>query len=93
MVNALGDSMGEKELGNLQVLRKVIVKSGNRADYVNEIQVSQKLGYPAYWKALRLLYLRMRIRVFLLGSSSSTYIQANSKSYNENALQCILERR
>ena len=42
MVNVFG------ELGNLQVLRKVIVISGKYADYINDIQASQKLEYPAY---------------------------------------------
>ena len=48
MVNVFGDSIGEEGLGNLQVLRKVIAISGKYADYVNEIQASHKLGYPAY---------------------------------------------
>ena len=38
----------EEGLGNLQVLRKVIERSGKYAYYVNEIQASRKLGYPAY---------------------------------------------
>ena len=48
MVNIFGDSIDEEGLGNLQVLRKVIVISGKYADYVSEIQASHKLGYPAY---------------------------------------------
>ena len=48
MVNVFGDSIGEEGLGNLQVLRKVIAVSGRYVDYINEIQTSHKLGYPAY---------------------------------------------
>ena len=48
MVNVFGDSIGEERLGNLQMSRKVIELSGKYADYVNEIQASHKLGYPAY---------------------------------------------
>ena len=30
------------------MLRKVIVTSGKYVDYLNEIQTSHKLGFPAY---------------------------------------------
>ena len=46
MVNVFGNSTGEGGLGNLQVLRKAI--SGKYVDYIDEIQASRKLGYPAY---------------------------------------------
>ena len=49
MVNVFVDSTGEEGgLGNLQVLRKVIVISGKYVDYVKEIQALRKLGYLAY---------------------------------------------
>ena len=48
MVNVFGGSIGEEGLGNLQVLRKVIEINGKYTDYINEIQASHKLGYPAY---------------------------------------------
>ena len=50
MVNIFGDSVGEEGqfLGNLQVVRKLITTSGNYVDYLNEIQASLKLGFPAY---------------------------------------------
>ena len=48
MVNVFGESIGEGGLGNLQVLRKVIAISGKYSDYINDIQASQELGYPAY---------------------------------------------
>ena len=49
MVNVFGASTGEEGgLGNLQVLRKVIAIGGKYGDYFKEIQVSHKLGYPAY---------------------------------------------
>ena len=48
MANVFVDSTGEGGLGNLQVLRKLIVISGKYVDYINEIQASHKLGYPAY---------------------------------------------
>ena len=48
MVNVFGDSTGEGELGNLQVLGKVIAISEKYVDYINGIQASHKLGYPAY---------------------------------------------
>ena len=51
MDNVFGDNIGEEGLGNLQVLRKVIAVSGMYVDYINEIQASHKLGYPAYWIA------------------------------------------
>ena len=49
MVNVFDDSAGEEGgLGNLQVLRKMIAISGKYADYIDKIQASHKLGYPAY---------------------------------------------
>ena len=30
------------------MLRKMVATSGKYADYIDEIQVSHKLGYPAY---------------------------------------------
>ena len=71
MVNVFG----EEALGNLQVLRKVKTISGKYAGYVNEIQASHKLGYPAYRTASEgspTLVFTYENRVFLLGSSSST---------------------
>ena len=66
MVNVFGDSIGEEGgQGNLQVLRKVIAISGKYVDYIDEIQASQKLGYPAYRIASEgppTFYLRMRTR-------------------------------
>ena len=32
----------------IQAVRKVIAISGRYGDYLNEIQASHKLGYPAY---------------------------------------------
>ena len=83
MANVFGDSIGEEGqfLGNLQVLRKVIVTSGKYADYVNEIQASRKLGYPAYRIALEsfpTLVFTYDDRAFCLGAhKQQLYNQEN----------------
>ena len=48
MVNVFGSTGEEGSLGNIQVLRKVIAIRGRYGDYLEEIQASHKLGYPAY---------------------------------------------
>ena len=37
-----------KYLGNHQAVRKVIITSGKFVDYLDEIQDSHELGFPAY---------------------------------------------
>ena len=47
MVNVFGDSIASG-LGNLQVVKKVVVTVDRFKDYIDEIQQSYVLGFPPY---------------------------------------------
>ena len=99
MVNIGGYSVDEERqfLESIQVIRKVIVTSGKYVDYLNEIQTSHKLGYPAYRIAPgdnspTLLFTYMQ-SFFLLASSWYYCTQGWFIGYNQNKLlEVILQR-
>ena len=95
MFNVFGESISGEGQGNLQVLSKVIAISGKYADYINEIRVSQELGYPAYRIATGgspTFVFTYENKFFCLGAHLQ-HIYERTPSCNENALPRILVRR